>query len=156
MDIWLAVVLVVFGLLFLVLEVFVFPGFGVSGIVGLVCLGLGVYLTFQTNDLMGWTVLMGSLSGASILLYVSVKYDLLSRVSLKKNIDYQVKVNHLEELKPEDKGITISRLAPMGKAEINGFVVEVNSMDGFIDQEQAIYITHIKNNTIFVSPIKQQ
>lgn len=154
MDIWIAVVLVVFGLLFLVLEVFIFPGFGVSGVIGLLCLGFGIYLAFQTDSSLGWGVLVGSVSGTSILLYVSVKYDLLSKGLLKTNIDSQVKVNHLDELQPKDEGVTISRLAPMGKAELKGFTVEVTSEEGLIDPEVPIYITHINNNTIFVSPIK--
>ena len=62
-------------------------------------------------------------------------------------------INHLEELKENDKGVSISRLAPMGKARINSFVVEVSSRTGFIDENVAIKIERITDNTIFVSPL---
>ncbi len=156
MDIWIAVVLVVFGLLFLVLEIFIFPGFGISGVVGLICVGIGIYLAFQTSGNMGWTILAGSATGTGILFYVSMKYNLLSRASLKTNIDAQVKVNHLDKLEANDEGVSISRLAPMGKAEFKGYRVEVNSVEGYIAENMPVYITHIKNNNIFVSSLKQQ
>lgn len=155
MDIWLAIVLVSFGLIFLVLEVFVFPGVGISGVLGIISLGIGVYIAFQLDTYLGLFTLASSLLGTSILVYFSIKFDTFSMMSLKTNIDSKVEVNHLSELKISDTGISISRLAPMGKAQFNDFYSEVSSQEGFIEENSPIIITNIKDNTIFVSPIKK-
>lgn len=153
MDIWVAVLLVFFGLVFLVLEVFVFPGVGVSGLVGILALLAGVFMAFQESTITGMITLTGSVVGTSILLYLSMKYDTFSRMSLKTSIESKVDVNHLEELNEGTEGVTISRLAPMGKARFNEMVVEVASWHGLINHDTAIKIEKIKNNTIYVSPI---
>ncbi|MGB0807215.1 MAG: hypothetical protein ACPGRC_11020 [Salibacteraceae bacterium] len=154
MDIWVAILLVSFGLIFLVLEVFVFPGVGLSGVLGIISLGIGVFIAFKLDTYLGLFTLGGSLVGTSILVYFSIKYDTFSIMSLTTNIDSKVEVNHIKELKINDTGVSVSRLAPMGKAQFNEFYSEVSTQGGFIEENTPIIISNIKNNTIFVSPIK--
>tara|TARA_R110002050_G_scaffold141251_2_gene266366 strand:+ start:77316 stop:77777 length:462 start_codon:yes stop_codon:yes gene_type:complete len=153
MDIWVAIILVTFGLLFLALEVFVFPGVGISGLLGVVALIGGIVVAFMLDTYTGYYMLASVVVGSSALIYISIRLDSFSVMSLQKNSDSSMKVNHLEELKENDKGVSISRLAPMGKARINSFVVEVSSRTGFIDENVAIKIERITDNTIFVSPL---
>lgn len=154
MDIWVAIILVTFGLLFLALEVFVFPGVGISGIIGVIALIGGIIVAFMLDTYTGYYMLASVVAGSSGLIYMSVKLDTFSIMSLEKNIDSKVQVNHLKELKENDQGVSISRLAPMGKAMINTYVVEVSSRTGFIDENIAIKIEKITDNTIFVSPLQ--
>ena len=62
------------------------------------------------------------------------------------------KANVIEEgaVKIGDMGKTISRLNPIGKASINNLQVEVQSAEGFIDQEKEISVVKIHQNKIFV------
>ena len=152
MDIWVAIALVLFGLLFLVLEVFVFPGIGISGIVGILALGAGVIMAFKINTNLGYLTLTGALVGASLMVWLSIKYNAFSTMFLSKSIDSKVRVNHIAELKVGDKGKTISRLAPMGKVRFGEYYSEVSSWDGFVDEQTDVEIVKIDNNTIFVSP----
>ena len=133
MDIWVALLLVSFGLLFLILEVFVFPGVGVSGLVGILALGAGVTMAFMQDTYLGMLTLGGSLVGTSILIYMSIKFDTFSIMSLSTQIDSKVQVNHLKELKVNDEGVTVSRLAPMGKARFGNLYSEVSSCGSSID-----------------------
>jgi membrane-bound ClpP family serine protease len=153
MDIWVALVLVIFGLIFLVLEVFIFPGVGISGIVGFIALTAGVVMAFMLDTHLGVYMLIGAAVGSSILAYLAVKFDTFSLMALKRQIDSKVEVNHLKDLKLNDLGTTISRLAPMGKAQFGAFMVEVSSYDGFIDENSPIKIEKIKDNTIFVTHV---
>ncbi|MFT6801281.1 MAG: membrane-bound ClpP family serine protease [Salibacteraceae bacterium] len=153
MDIWIALVLVLFGLIFLILEVFIFPGVGISGVIGVISLLAGVIIAFKIDVYWGLFTLLGSLVGTSVLVYFAIKLDTFSIMALTKNIDSKVDFNNLNVLQVNDQGITISRLAPMGKAEFNNMHSEVSSQDEFIDENTPIKITYIKNNTIFVSPI---
>jgi membrane-bound ClpP family serine protease len=153
MDIWVALLLVSFGLLFLVLEVFVFPGVGISGLVGILALGAGVTMAFMQDTYLGMLTLGGSLIGTSILIYLSIKFDTFSIMSLSTQIDSKVQVNHLKELKVNDEGVTISRLAPMGKARFGNMYSEVSSWNGYVEENTPIKIEKIKDNTIFVTSL---
>ena len=153
MDIWVAVTLVLFGLLFLVLEVFIFPGVGISGIVGILALGIGVFMAFKIDTYAGIATLTGALIGSSIMVWLSIKYDAFSKMFLSQNIDSKVRVNHIAELKIGDEGVTVSRLAPMGKVRFGNMYSEVSSWEGFVDEKTDVKIVKIDNNTIFVSPL---
>ena len=154
MDIWIAIVLVSFGLIFLILEVFIFPGVGISGVIGLISVVVGIIIAFKLDTYLGLLTLGGSLVGTSILIYFAIKYDTLSIMSLSSKIDSKVNENHLDVVKQNDKGMTISRLAPMGKAQFGDYYCEVSSLDEFIEENTPIQILYIQNNTIFVSTIK--
>ena len=47
-------------------------------------------------------------------------------------------------------GVTISRLAPMGKVSINGKTYEAKSTDVFIDQKQYVEVVGYDNFTLIV------
>lgn len=153
MDIWIAVVLVVFGIIFLLLEIFVFPGIGVTGIVGTISLIAGVIIAFNQGTEMGMYTLGGVMLSVGVLIYVSVKTDTMSRMALLKNIDSKVEMNEMSKLQVGEEGITVSRLAPMGKARFGNVYTEVSSWEGFIDENTPIRIEKFIDNTIFVSPI---
>jgi membrane-bound ClpP family serine protease len=65
------------------------------------------------------------------------------------------KVNELDpRIQVGDTGKTISRLAPAGKALIKGILLEVQSMEGFVDHEKEVVISKIEDNKVFVNLIK--
>lgn len=39
------------------------------------------------------------------------------------------------DLKPGDKGISVTRLTLIGNADFNGHIIEVQSADGFINEK---------------------
>jgi len=51
-----------------------------------------------------------------------------------------------------EKGITTSRLNPMGKAKFGKIQVEVKSQSSFINQHEEIEIIKIEQNSIIVKP----
>ena len=55
-----------------------------------------------------------------------------------------------EESKIDDTGITTTRLALIGYAEINGDIVEVKSTDGFLNEKTPIIVNRITDGVILV------
>ena len=49
-----------------------------------------------------------------------------------------------------DTGISTTRLAQIGYAEINGNIVEVKSIDGFLNEKTPIIVSRITDGTIMV------
>jgi len=58
-----------------------------------------------------------------------------------------------EKVKIGDIGITVGRLAPMGKIKVNDEVVEVKSTGTFIDPGEKVKIIHIEKSLITVEPL---
>ena len=74
----------------------------------------------------------------------------LDRVSLKTDITGSVDRTAEQSVKVGDTGVTTTRLALVGHADIAGHLVEVNSADGFLDEKTPVIVTRITNGTIFV------
>lgn len=70
---WFEILLVLLGLILISLEIFVIPGFGVPGIVGIVLVLLGLILTFAPAEPPEWHGVMPSLQGT----YDSLKQGLM-------------------------------------------------------------------------------
>jgi membrane-bound ClpP family serine protease len=58
-----------------------------------------------------------------------------------------------DKIKVGDIGITIGRLAPMGKIKVNNEVVEVKSTGSFIDPGEKVRIIEIEKSLITVEPL---
>ena len=50
---------------------------------------------------------------------------------------------------------TLTRLAPMGKILVNGIVREAKSLEGYIDEHQAVEVVSVSGTSISVKPIKE-
>jgi membrane-bound ClpP family serine protease len=51
-----------------------------------------------------------------------------------------------------DAGKTITRLAPMGQAVIEGESIEVKALEGMIDSNVEVVVVMIDDNKIYVKP----
>ena len=152
---WIVLTLILVGILLLLLEVLVIPGSGITGVIGFVSLISGIWLGYsELGPKTGTIILISTLIVNGLAVWLSMRYKTWKRVALSSKIDS--KVNSLDnlELKTGDKGVTISRCAPMGTAEIKGNFVEVNAGTEFIDQDKPVKIVKIEGNKIFVKPIK--
>jgi len=149
---WLLILtFILIGLIFMVLEVLVIPGFGFAGVIGFILVAIGVWQTYAAYGLMaGHLVLAGTFVMTVIILFLSLRSKTWKRLALSDEIDGKVNVIDLEKVKPGAKGKTVSRLAPMGKALINGEYYEVSTDGDFIDQQTEVVITRIEHNKIIV------
>ena len=133
------ILLIFLGVLFLVAELLLLPGISVGTILSLVCYGSAVYLAFD-----GYGTLTGAITIAVVLLLslittlVSLRAKTWQRLSLKQEIDSSSMQLPEKEIPVGARGISVSRLSPMGKVEIDGKSYEAKSADVFIDQKQPV------------------
>ena len=154
MDILITALLVLFATVMLVVEVAFIPGFGFTGTLGVLSMVGSVFYAFMLlGTLAGWiTLLLCVLICISLFLWALYGKS-LDRMALKKNIDSTVNEQDMSLFSVGDRGITMTRLALIGEALINGKVVEVKSEDGFIDERQEIEIVRISGDSIFVEKV---
>jgi len=148
----LIVILIVLGLLFLLLEIMVIPGSTIAGVVGFALVFIGLWQAYASKGATaGHFVLASTLILTAFSLYFSFKTGTWKRMALKTTVEG--KMDQLEGIiiNQGDKGVTVSRLAPSGKAMINNEIVEVHTFGEFIDQEEEITVLTLKDNKIFVT-----
>lgn len=145
------ILLILLGALFLVAELLLLPGISVGTILSLVCYGSAIYLAFD-----GYGTLTGAITVAVVLLLslittlVSLRAKTWQRLSLKQEIDSSSMQLPEKEISVGARGISVSRLSPMGKVEIDGKSYEAKSADVFIDQKQPVEVVGFDNFAVIV------
>lgn len=153
MNILLVVILVLVGVALLVTELFLIPGFGLPGIAGFIAIAGGVFCAyFYLGATAGHITLVSSLILCAIAIYIFIRSKTLDKMALRENITSKVDLIDGINIKVGDKGITISRLAPMGKVRIGDADIEAKSYEAFIDQQSSVEVFAIDGNTIIVKP----
>lgn len=152
MNIFLVSLLVVFGVALMVLELFLIPGFGIAGVCSLLSCAAGVVLAYmRISPMAGHLTLIAVfiLLGLSILIFLRSRS--LDKMALKTDITDRVDLTSGLDIKPGDKAVTISRLAPMGKILVDGHELEAKSTGDFVAQQQEVTVVRVEGNTIVVS-----
>lgn len=157
MDLIYILLLLIGGLAFIVLELVAIPGTSIAGLLGLALTIYGIVRVYaEYGNTWGTISLFVSLIIILILLFYSLRTKTWKRFTLNDSIDSRVNEIEEENFKVGDKGITITRLASAGIAEINNQRIEVYSVTSYIDPKTDIEIDSIKDKRIFVKPIEQE
>jgi len=153
MDILIILLLIFLGIVLLLIEFTILPGISIAGIGGTLLFAYSIYLAFNTYGPLAGFLTLGFVVIVAPLLVVFVfkgkagKKMVLSTTitGVANQIDDKIKVG--------DMGITIGRLAPMGKIRVNGEVVEVRSTGAYIDPGENVRIIEIEKSQITVEPL---
>ncbi len=144
-------VLIFIGLVFLVLEILIFPGQAVAGIIGLIIIAVAIWQTYTNiGTTAGHITLASTLVASIILLIIALRSKTWKRTMLNSNIDGKVGIIDDSQMKIGDAGKTVSRLNPAGKAIINDDYFEVHTQGEFLDPGTEVIVTKIDFNRIYV------
>ena len=153
---WIVILLILVGIALLVIEVLVIPGAGVAGIVGFGVMVAGIWLAYtRIGTSTGNIVLISTLVVNIIGITLTLRSKTWNKAMLNTEITSKSGSNDEMNLKVGDKGETISRCAPMGKAIFDGKYFEVSALSEFIDQKSEIEIIRISGNKIYIKQIKK-
>jgi len=177
---WVEVALFIVGVLLLLVEIFVLPGFGVAGFLGIVCIlgGLFGMLIKNPPDKLPWpegpenwrlftdgvwAISLG-FAGFAVLAWLLTKYlpklQFLSGLILvpaaaKQGSEFEVRMTAPPESKTVnvnvgDIGEVVSTLRPTGKAKFGDAMVDVVAEAEFLDKGTRIEIIEIHGNRVVV------
>lgn len=154
MTILIILLLIALGILLLLIEFAVIPGVTIAGIGGMALFAYSVYLAFSR---------FGTLAGIITLLFIIIAVPILfirffrGKIGKNMKLESTIKghVNQVDEKKiaAGDQGVAITRLAPIGKAEVKNETYEAKSTGEFIDEGTPIEIIKVLPNQIIVKPI---
>ena len=145
------IALIVLGIVLILLEFFVVPGITIAGIGGLILLVSGIamsYSNYGTPE--GHYLLAATVLSLIFILYISFKSKTWKKISLNTEIKSKSKENLSLKFSVGEVGKTVSRLALSGTMLLNDEIVEVESITGFIDENENVEIVKIKGNKIIV------
>ena len=146
--------LLVLGILLILLEIIFVPGTTIVGIGGFILLAIGVYLAYTSvSALAGHLSLASSVAVIFLALIVLLKGQTWKRVALENKLEGRSLESMQDILKVGDRGKTISRLNPVGKALFDELIVEVSTTGDFVGEEVEIEITKVEQNRIRVKPV---
>jgi membrane-bound serine protease (ClpP class) len=183
---WVEVAVFLLGVILLMVEIFLLPGFGIFGFSGIVCIFAGLFgmLIKNTPDELPWPQdaiawndftwgvmgLAGGFIGFVVLAWVFSKYlpkmQFLSGLILvptaaKLGTEFEVSMTTLPESKTigvnvGESGEVVSRLRPTGKAKFGDAIVDVVAAGEFLEAGTAVEIIEIHGNRVVVKAVTNQ
>lgn len=150
------VILIVVGLLLLLVETLLLPGFAVTGILGIACMGGACWLAFTTYGTTAGVIVtvICILLAAGLIVWV-MRSSTWKKATLNTKIDAKVDVNaDRAGIAVGTRGTAITRLAPMGMVRFeDGSKAEVSSASGFVDQGSEVEVSSIEGEKIFIKKL---
>ena len=158
---WGLIVLFIVGIVLMAIELFVVPGFGITGIGGLIAIFASLYFFFpDPSTALG--VMAAVLVLSLVLLFILIKLFGIS--NFWKNISLGESqsneggyTSHSNQKKYiGEKGIALTHLRPAGTAEINGKRIDVITEGDYIDKNQKVEVIRVKGSRVVVKKIKEE
>lgn len=153
------IILFAIGLLLLLAEVFLIPGFGLAGIGGAAAILASIFLTFGNIVQATYSILIAlGLSIAGFFLLIRFipstrawrKFILFTKQ--EKELGYTVGTKDLKRLTGKE-GIAITPLRPSGIVEVNGKKLNALTLGEYVDSNTKIKIISVEGNKIVVEAV---
>ncbi len=179
---WVEVAVFALGILLLILEVFLFPGFGIAGFAGFICIvtgGLGMLINNPPDSVpwpktdLDWRTLQEGLQGIAM----GLMGFLLALVLLSRYLPQVWWLNRLilvpkpasvtsdglismtaprsersDRLHPGDIGTAVTTLRPAGRVRFGEKVVDSVTQGDFLDAGSEVEVLAIQGNRVVVKP----
>lgn len=162
----------IIGIVLLAVELFVIPGFGIAGILGIIFIISGLILSMLNNIVFDFEnvkvsaiaramfiVFFGIVAGFGLMLYLSSKIGskgFLENVALNTTLDNAsgfVGVSLESQKLVGRTGVSYTVLRPSGKVKVDNQVLDAVSIEGFIEKGEEVLIEKYETGQIYVSKL---
>jgi membrane-bound ClpP family serine protease len=145
--------LIIVGIVLILLELLVIPGTTLVGIVGIISIGLSIYLSYkQFGTTTGNYILISAVVLFIVALFFVLRSNTWKKASLDEKIDSKIAIINDSKKYIGQTALTITRLNPIGKININGEYYEAKSYYNIIEPQTEVEIINIEGNTFIVKP----
>ncbi|RCW45395.1 MULTISPECIES: nodulation protein NfeD [unclassified Halanaerobium] len=154
---WGLMLLFLLGIILIILEVFVIPGFGVAGISGIAAVMTSLFFFFPDKstavNVLAAVVIMTVLSAVILIKLLGVS-KFWKRISLSADAEKYFSHSSRKDLVGK-RGIAVTPLRPSGIIEIDSERLDVVSEGGFVDKEVKVEIISVIGSRIVVKESKE-
>ncbi len=168
------IILFVAGVILIFLEIFVIPGFGIAGILGILAVVLGLSFALVDNTGLSFDFKgLGMLDEALVLVILSmlvaffISLWLTSRIGLGKGLFRHLALESVQEKEAgyvavpvTDKsmigktGLAATDLRPSGKVRIDDVLYDAVAEFGYVEKGKNIKVTRLENAQLYVEEVK--
>tara|TARA_B100001564_G_scaffold236425_1_gene199857 strand:+ start:10062 stop:11399 length:1338 start_codon:yes stop_codon:yes gene_type:complete len=165
------IILLFFGIILIAVEVFIIPGFGVFGLLGLFTSISSLILIMLNNDLFDFTFVVSSdIVSASLSVLISIfllgililfggikltDTDAFKKIALEETQDS--KKGYISNKYPKEIvgkiGKSFTVLRPSGKVIINDSIYDATSSDGFVEKNSKIKVVSNEGSALKVRKV---
>jgi len=154
LSIIIIILLMAVAILLLLLEIFFLPGVTVAGVGGSIFAIGGIIYAYSVGTVTGHITLAGSIALFGGIFFWLLRAKSLQRIALKTNVDSTLTSTRDMGLQIGDQGVTLSRLAPIGKARFGQTTVEAKAQEDFIDEQTPVAIIRIEGYNVIVKKLE--
>lgn len=178
---WWEIAAMLLGIVLLLLEIFVIPGFGVAGVLGIILFMVGLVGTFigagsgqlfpdargaGSEVWSGVTTVVLSVATAFVIMYFLAKHfgslPLLGKLVLRDGVAVDTGGGLLAAMASLDRGVgvgaegvTLTPLRPAGRVQIGDAIVDVVSDFGFIGSGVRVRVASVEQFRVTVEPVER-
>ncbi|MDH6312596.1 membrane-bound ClpP family serine protease [Parabacteroides sp. PFB2-10] len=156
MDIVIIAFLMGLSIALILVEVFLLPGITLAGIGGGLFAVGGVIYAYTISPMTGHITLVVSAVVFIIIFFWLLRSNSFRKVALHTDVDSKITSTRELGIEVGDEGITLSRLAPIGKALIKGITVEAKSREEFIDEQTEVVVVRVDGYNVIVVPKNEE
>ena len=160
------IVVFIIGVILVLLELFVFQGFGIFVVLGIICIGAGLVFAMLDNHFFTFervempdisrsvlTVLSGMLMGMIGMIWLSSRIGekgMFKKIALSTDLQTSESVDPEFSLLVGKTGKAMTVLRPSGKVIIDNEVYDAVSNQGFIDSGTTVTVVKFENMQLYV------
>jgi membrane-bound serine protease (ClpP class) len=152
------VVLFIIGVILILAEVFIIPGFGIAGVSGITAVLISLFFIFPNTSIAINVLLAVILFTLVIAIFMLKKFGssrFWKRISLESNSkNYFSSSSKKDYLDQEAE--TLSKLRPAGTIEIDGKRVDAVSDGAFIEKGKKVKVISVSGSRIVVREISEE
>lgn len=153
----LVIFLIVLGVFFLVAELVFLPGAALGVILSLASYAGAAYIGFMRMGMTGgFTIIAVIIVLSLIATIISLRAKTWQRFALNSKVEGKSMETPSQNISLGARGMTISRLSPMGKVLIASKEYEAKSIDAYIDQRKEIEVVGFENFTVIVKSVQSK
>lgn len=173
---WIDIALLIIGVALVIVEIFVLPGFGIAGVVGILCIFAGLYFSFMLD---GWqipqytwhfarlrdmAITLTVMAGSSVVVVLAL-WKILPHTPVYRDIvlagaetiagGYVVQSQSDAQSRVGLRGVALTDLRPAGKGRFGDETLHVMSRSEYIDAGAPIIVVQGEGNRYVVDPIQE-
>ena len=162
---WELIVFII-GIILVLIEIFIIPGFGITGISGVICILIGLTFALLDNDYFSFkavevpdvsrsalTVLSGMLSSVFIIIWLSSRIGekgMFRKIALTTDLETSESVDKQTFDLVGQKGEAITDLRPSGKIRMGDEIYDAVSNQYFIESGSEVLVVKFENMQLYV------
>ena len=148
------IILLLLGLILVLTEIFIVPGIGIAGILGVMSMCGSCYFAYVEYSTIGCAIVAAlNITLLAILITFAFRAKTWKKLSLNTNIDSRAVVAESDMVKIGQRGKAITRMAPLGVVRFDNAKVEAKALEGMIDSGMEVEVAMIEDNKIYVKQI---